>query len=930
MLHNFTQEELKMIEDKIPSLGIDKDTFYDYITCTYEVYMNKIRDNIKIAKAENEFDEDMLEDLKITKDDYNKDRADIIEYAHALIAEIRNDEASSNKDKFVFPYKEIFNGNYTKLDKSKLTFAQRVAFRVDTLPNDCFEIYYDSKTGSCIPVYYDLSTSNEAFYALSIMLKRLAKKKGWDLNHRAPLVLLERDLMGINLDEALTPELQVKAMLECERNPIYMLREAIRILDKAKNAPTKYEPTIGTWTILWLYAQRFNIYRGAPRQIGKTTDFVHLFGGEFAVGMKNAVMISVHFKSDDAGKNRKAMVDAANMMPAFLKVHNADLVEKKGVQSWVMKGDMQASLRSNVLFNKKFNNALYIASAGTTETTAERVGRGLSVRLGFVDENNFMKNISGVNTALQLAHGTAKMQAERANLRAGLYYSSTAGKLSTKHGRTMYDWIFNQMCQWTPILFTYNYADLNKYMQVTAKKHFFNVWYGYQASGFDEAWIEAWITKSESREDFMTDMLGVWHNVDSNSIYNAKSLARISSMLEKQPVDTFMYDKYYNFTYFPTKPNQSFEDLVSSYRWLSVGIDLAYGQGSDSSVMKAIDLETGRKVFMFKSNTNTLTQFNIIIIEFFHWLKKVAPNTKPILVIEQNGPGMSSIPDLRSDPYIESIMFNVLEFYDKDKKNPALKHTNKVLSDTQYVEYGINQKKYRQWLTSDLSFTLVDSYPFAFTYKEVFGELLTLVRKPTGKIEHKSGAHDDIFMSTLLAYAPLFEPKLRENLYRDFGFIVDFSKIPASPIMSTIVVHQNDDNDITTAEEGSFKYNIVRKSDGKEEWDELTGYIVSHGERVMLDEITIMEEIRARGIRDPNVDNMRIRSAVSMFEEFSDRVETKIKTIGLNVGAHKSAITGDTFVNNLKAGRNLSNYSGGIKSANYVKNNIMNNKAKLY
>lgn len=931
MITSFNKEELAILREWMPKLGIDSETFELHLKRTYEQYIQMAQEESDRAIIDGEWDESYEKDLEMTKSEFEEFTRDIEEQARVLLNTIKSlsnnvEQPKNGPREFThldMPYVEIFNGNFPRLDKEKMTFADRVQYGVDTIPYECWDIYADVEKGLYLPVFYDWSTVNESFAAFAVFLKKYKKRKKVNLNHNIPLVLLNKDLMGVNLHSSLTQELEIAAAKECEINPIYMLREAIRFMDKNTKEMVPFELTIGSWTVLWLYAQRFNVYSAAPRQVGKTTILTTLIGGDWACGLRNATVLTVHFKADDAGKNRKAMVDAANTLPRFLKFHNLDRTEKKGVTTWIEKGDMQASLKSNVIVNKMRENKLYIASVGTTETTAERVGRGLTVDVAFPDEINFYKHSRAMNTSLQFAHGTAKLMAEKANQRAGLYYTSTAGTLDTKHGLEMYDWIYNQMCQWKFALFGYDYKSLKHYMEVNSKKHFFNVEYNYKELGFDEKWLDMKIANNSSgREGFMTEMLGVWHNVSSKSIYSAKAMARLDNMSRNKLVSNFIYDKFYSFNYFPSNDQVSFVEHVSKFKMLSVGIDIAYGQDNDSSTMVAVDMETGVPVFYYKSNTNVLFQFGKLILDFFHWLRKACPSTGVILVIENDGPGQGIIPELKRDKYIESRMFKVLKYYDKDKNKRALKATNRVLSDTQYVEYGITQREYRTYLYDTLSFHLVDSYPMAFSYPDVFSELTTLYRKPSGRIDHKNGAHDDVVMGTLLAYSIIFNPVLRAEMTKFFDFMIDFTKITATPLQSTVIVDFNREDDKTTASENELVYKIVSKSDGIYTWDEIEGYVVRSGRKVELDDIQIMQEIKKRGIVDPLVITMRPRPIQSLARElttYGTGTEFNVSNVGVKNNEPNTK---------MPIGRAMSHTSN--KGSMYMKNNLLNNKAKMY
>ena len=473
-------------------VGIDLDQVELIDKFTYKSYIEHQQAVILDAKKNHEYEADMNSLVDITEEEFNSYKEMFNEVFTSFFAEGGDVEEEKG---FKFPYKEIFNGNFATLDKTKLTDMQKQLFNVQGLLPECYDIYYDAETQQTIPIFYDYSTVNESFVRFAMSLEDLRDRTGINLNPNLPLILFNRNLMGQDMHNPnLAPELQVAAATEMQQNMVFYMRECARITDGAGNH-VPYEMTIGTWTILWLYCQCFNTYRCAPRQVGKTTDINCISGGEFAAGAEGTKILVAHFKAEDAGKNRKMMIDFANMMPPYLKFHNIVKKVQKNKEIWEVGPDMTPSPKSK--YNVYKNNQIMIASAGTTETTAERVGRGETFEFGINDEINFVPHAITMTTAMQLANSTARMRAEKANKRYGLHYMSTAGKLNTKHGREMYNFIFNKMCRFDIKLFEYNYKDLKKYLDTNGKKNFFNVQYGYKEMGFSEEWLSARIAQTE-------------------------------------------------------------------------------------------------------------------------------------------------------------------------------------------------------------------------------------------------------------------------------------------------------------------------------------------------------------------------------------------------------------------------------------------------
>lgn len=852
LLSTISTEQTVAFLRHMRSVGMDLDQLELIDKFTYKSYIEHQQAIILEAKRNHEYESDMNNLLNISEDEFNSHKEMFNEVFTSFFAE--GGDVVEEKG-FKFPYKEIFNGNFTTLDKTKLTDMQKQLFNVQGLLPECYDIYYDAESNQTIPIFYDYSTVNESFVRFALSLEDLRDRTGINLNPNLPLILFNRNLMGQDMhSKSLAPELQVAAATEVQQNMIFYMRECARILDGSGNS-VPYEMTIGTWTILWLYCQCFNTFRCAPRQVGKTTDINCIGGGEFAAGADGTKILVAHFKAEDAGKNRKMMIDFSNRMPDFLKFHNIIKKVQKNKEIWEVGPDMTPSPKSKYINNVYKGNQIMIASAGTTETTAERVGRGETYEIGINDEITFVPHAITMTTAMQLANSTARMRAEKANRRYGLHYMSTAGKLNTKHGREMYDFIFNKMCRFDIKLFEYNYKDLKLYLEANGSKNFFNVQYGYKEMGFNEEWLAERISQTENREDFKTEILMEWLDVDSAALLNQKQMGRISQLTKVQAIDTYIFDKFFNILFFPQTAGDTFQSLMNRYNTINIGVDLAHGTGNDSTVFFAIDMETGEKLFMFKSNTMTSTETTMFTKKFIRHLKEINPELNIILTIEVEGPGQSVIPDLAKDEVVEPMMFGIKKLFDGHAADVLVKSTTKKLDYKSYIEYGVRERNYRDYLYDKLLFELVDKYPYAFSHQEALAQLSTLYRKNSGRIDHKAGAHDDILIATLLAYSLIFNTDFRKQVGDQFKFYVDMSKIKIVSVMQTVNMFTNEQS-LFTKDEGEVSYTLVPMTINGKKFTNVEIYKVKNGRKVKLygDEYTY--ELYYGALKDdPKVQN---------------------------------------------------------------------------
>ncbi len=847
-------------DDYLHKIGMDRN-MYDLITNTnYNTFIQKLRVQLTNQNEDGRLTEDDLELLSRWSEE---DFYDIQKQAREMHEVFESSNKPVNNDAWKPDYRILLNGNFPKLDKTKLTEVAKKSFNVFGLDDKLYDIYYDEKAGKCLPVYYDYITNNEHFFAFSIYLEKFKKLMNIpDINPATPLILFDRSLMGVDTNGELTTIMQVKVINECRRNPIFYMRECARAYDKTANKDVRFQINIADWTFIWLYCQCINTYREQSRQTGKTFLLNYLLGMEWSVGSDNTTTLVVHYKSEEAGKNRRSMVESVNKLPKFMKLHTIKKVIKKGQEYWENGPENPVPTEKGKNFwNVKFNNNLKITAVGTTESSASQTGRGDTIKFGGVDELNYIKNATTMLTALQFAHGTARLLAEKAGQRYGLHFASTAGELNTKNGKEMYRLTQEDMCKWDVKLLGYSYKDLTTYLQKNSTKGFFSLLYQYDELGFDESWIENAISLATTKEEFQKDVLSVWQAVDVNALFGVAALTRINQIAKETLCVGYMYEKFNRFEYYPDTLDEEFSDYMNKYNAISIGVDIALGTSGDYSVMRCVDLETARPVFMYRDNKLNAFDFGILIREFLRHLRKINERMMIVCNIESDGPGQVLIPMLSKEKDIEPMLYRSLEFYNKQMKNTLIKATTKHLDSNSYIKYGTAMSKWRGDLTNILLFDIVDKYPYIFNNNESFSELTTLKRKRTGKIEHDNGFHDDIIMATLHACSPIFLPKFRENLERFFKFIVDFRKIESIPLDSHIVSYSDlkEHNDI----EGRIDWNIVKKVDKLTgiEYDELFMTKVTNGRKVVLNQDEIQEVLKVREdiSGDPRIRLMKLR-----------------------------------------------------------------------
>lgn len=769
-------------------------------------------------------------------------------------------------------YRIVLNGNFPKRNKATLSEADKVLHNVQGLPPEAYDIYYDEKAGRFTTVYYDIGTSNEFFWKFRNYLMIFGREKGIPLNPNVCLIVFDRSLLGIDTDKELSIEMQRRCLEEAEINPWFYYREIARTEKKDGTGVSRYEMTIASYTFIWLYCQCINTFREQMRQSGKTYDMQHAGGYEFSIGSRNTKALIIHFKQEEAGKNRSAMIHSANIMPKFCRLHNIKRRIQKGKEYWVDGADMKVGDKTKIAENEWCRNILKTVAVGKTESSASQAGRGDTVPIVFGDEMNYIGQIIALLTAVTYANSMASKLAEKSGRRYGMHFASTAGELNHEAGKIMYKMTHEGMCQWIPELLGYGYQDLVQYMRSTAERNMMFFSYQYDALGFGEDSFEKAWGDSANEMKFLQEFMNRWNSSSKDSIYGVQHMNRIEKISAKQIHANYLYAKYNRIIYFPENTQTKFPEFLRQTNVLHIGIDIAAGNSQDSSVMFGIDLETAKPIFAFKNNTILVHDFAFLVGQFVRHLKELHPNLKIIISPESDGGvGQTFIPILAKDPFVEPMIFRVLKFYNKAVMNTMVKSTTKSIDSDKYVQYGTSMRAsfggisggketHRNWLTTTLLTQLIERHPYAICWRDAFLEVTTLVKTAKGRIQAAVGEHDDCIIAVLHAYAPIFDPFYRENLERFWNFVVDFNKIKYDPIGSSIIAEQQikEHNDV----EGKVEFTMVtRRNAYGDEWDEITVTKVINGVRITLSEEEGMNEIlhHPEHSHDPRILNMRLR-----------------------------------------------------------------------
>lgn len=232
-------------------------------------------------------------------------------------------------------------------------------------------------TGNYVTVYYQMNTLNKSFLEMHYYLKARGIK-----NNKFHLLLYDRDLANVDpYDLSLPTYMKQKIFVECQRNFWYYVREVVRV--QSQGGPyVRYRLDRGNLALNFCFTLNLNIYEEQPRQTGKTVGTNVWFSWVYNFGSRNANMIFLNKKHDDAKRNLNDLKNIIKALPSYLRFDQAFGIDGKKLKAT----NTVQYLQHKINFNKI--EALPMAR---NRTSAISLLRGRTVTNCWIDESAFFQ-----------------------------------------------------------------------------------------------------------------------------------------------------------------------------------------------------------------------------------------------------------------------------------------------------------------------------------------------------------------------------------------------------------------------------------------------------------------------------------------------------------------------------------------------------------
>lgn len=581
-----------------------------------------------------------------------------------------------------------------------------------------------------VSIFYQMNTKNQSFLDMHYYLKAKGIK-----NNKFHLLLYDKDLAYIDPhDPYLDPYTKQKIFLECQRNFWYYIREVVRV--QSQGGPyVRYKLDRGNLALNFCFTLNLNIYQEQPRQTGKTLATEVWYSWVYNFGSRNANMIFLNKKHDDAKRNLSSLKDIIKALPSYLRFDQAFGVDGK---------KLKASNTVQYIQHKiNFNNIKALPMA-RNRTAAISLLRGQTITNCWIDESAFFQYLEESLQNGMPALTTAFRNCRMNGAPHGLCLTSTPGFLTTEEGQYMYD-LKNKMTPFSELWYDFSLQKLTETLNANEKSIFVYIRTTYQQLGYSEEWLKERIKEQNQKwTDIRREFLLEWATSSENCPFTQEELRNVQRYVRNPIKQVYISNFLFNI----------YSEISPRDKTL-IGVDVAAGYSKDSSAISVTDSKTTKLVADF--NCNYINPVDLATV-IYNLVLNYLPNS--LVTIERNGVGTGTLAKLMKSKIRNNLYYEIKERTIEERPDGLRFHKRKQLTKV----YGVdNTGTVREQLMDLLTDRVRDHYD-KFISPILYEEMKNLEIKKTGRIDHSANSHDDGLFSYLYSIYPIYYGKnVREN-----------------------------------------------------------------------------------------------------------------------------------------------------------------------
>jgi hypothetical protein len=566
-------------------------------------------------------------------------------------------------------------------------------------------------------------------------------------NHAFPLALHNPDLEYVDPHNPFITQDEILMVIEeCSNNLWYFMREVARAPAKAGGEAGVVGANRGNVATWWLFMQHITMILIQIRQTGKSLTSNLLARWLLNIRCSNT-QINLLTKDDTLRvETIKALKEIEDELPFYLRLRT--------------RNDINNSERLSILARK--NNYLAHVPQSSVKN-ANKVGRGLTSPIFFVDEGPFQHHIDVALGAALTAGTAARKEAQAKGEPWGSVFTTTAGKRDEKEGKFFYK-MLQESALWSErFLDAKNAQELKELIERHSPggRLRVGITLNHIQLGFNDQWLKDTIAGAESvgPEDANRDFFNIWTNGTQHSPFLPETVVSIKSG-QKAPICTTI-SKIGGYITRWFIPECEIESRLANGKYV-LGMDISNAQGGDDISMVLMDLSTAEVIACGNYNETYLITIGEWVAE--EWLVKYE-NITAIIERQNNGPAVIDLllrllPTKGIDPYkrLFNRVVNDFETEPDRFKEVAMSHVSRRRQES----YLINKRTFGFATAGSGLASRYDLYSSTLQSAAkragdkiydptTINQVLGLVNK-NGRVDHQTGEHDDMVIAWLLCY----------------------------------------------------------------------------------------------------------------------------------------------------------------------------------
>lgn len=586
----------------------------------------------------------------------------------------------------------------------------------------------------------DYDTKNESALRYVDLLDSMGVK-----NCLWPLALHQPHLRDVDpFDPFLDPITQTQIILESKYNPFYFVREILRFPPNAGNNFIEVEFNRANMSLWWCYLNHIDYFLVQIRQTGKTANMNGISLWFQQVGASNSLS-TLFSKDGDLIKETIAnLVRMRNALPEYLRPVDRKDTDNKTSYS-----------------NLTYGNRIICKQAQGNPDSALKVGRGITTADSKIDEVNFIK-YNRISIPAMLGGTTAaKEQAIALGEPCANIFASTAGDLDTDSGKYGLE-LISSAVPWNDSFYDCaNQTELLDMLRSKSRSEFsimINGTWSHRQLGKTDKWLKERMGASHAKgEKAKQDFCNIWSRGSEHSPVDENIK---DTLFEHKTAPLFVerIDKSI-FTINWFKPESVVRSNEFRTRKKLAGCDTSKIVGRDGLGIVFLDISTLEVLGEFTVTRGSIEAFTNWFVKLF------VLDTGFILIPENKDIWLAildlllvKLPERNIDPG-RRIYSTIVDNKNKDERTRALysEFCKNGTSISHYERYrnsfGFStDKAKRDLIYGPVFYEALELTADLIRSEAIILQLMGLEVTSSGRIDHRSGHHDDLIISWLLCH----------------------------------------------------------------------------------------------------------------------------------------------------------------------------------